>query len=117
MARSKQLGNDLITQTPVLMCEGRSKAFGAKWKGEAHEAYKPHPFCKNCGCDLGCERCSGLRDELLCLNCSPPNWGSPQALAKHGRLLTGQDKRDAVNFLNKVAAQIGTKMVGSPSKY
>ena len=102
-------GNDLVTTTPVLMCEGKGRAFGTKWKGEAHEAYQPHPFCKNCGADMGCVRCAGRRDELLCLNCSPPNWASAEALEKHGRLLTGQDKRDAVNFLNSVAKQIGAK--------
>jgi hypothetical protein len=112
MAKSKQLGS-LITQTPVLMCEGRSHAFGAKWRGEAHEAYRPHPFCKNCGCDLGCQRCSGRTDELLCLNCSPPDWGSVAALEKHGRLLHGADKLEALKFLNSAAKQIASRIPAS----
>lgn len=89
------------------MCEGHSRAFGAKWRGEAHEAYEPHPNCKNCNSNLGCRRCSGLVEELLCLNCK--DWGHPAALEKHGRLLHGPDKLEALKFLNAAGKQIASR--------
>jgi hypothetical protein len=65
-------------------CEGKSWAFGAKFRGEPHDCYQAHPPCMNCFADLGCRRCSGLIEELLCMKCH--NWGHPAALEKHGKL-------------------------------
>jgi hypothetical protein len=65
-------------------CEGMSWAFGAKYKREPHDCYQPHPPCMNCFADMGCRRCSGLLEELLCMKCH--DWAHMAALEKHGKL-------------------------------
>jgi hypothetical protein len=82
-----------------LVCEGKSKAFGARFKDDPHPAYKPHPDCWHCHAPMGCVTCSGAIYELLCMNCR--DWGNRAALEWHGRLMKTADERaEAVRFLN-----------------
>jgi hypothetical protein len=69
------------------ICSGRSKAFSARM-AFLHEDTHLHPRCSVCGANLGCPRCSGPLDDLLCLGhgISRPHWGNPEAEAKHGLL-------------------------------
>ncbi len=89
----------------IAHCKGDSASFGAKLRGEDHHAARLHPRCWACGASLGCERCSGKRVELICVEHSdgrPPIklhqglgavWATWEALCEHG-LLTGQKLED-----------------------
>ena len=89
----------------IVECPGESRAFGAKFKGNPHPTagnlrrlymkngkdywsldryYTFHPPCMHCYADMGCFRCSGLTEELLCMKCR--DWAHPDALEKHGKL-------------------------------
>lgn len=52
--------------------------------------------CYRCGTYLGCSLCAERIDELICLNCDkdlrpPGNWGTTQAMRKHGRIVRDKD--------------------------
>jgi hypothetical protein len=83
-------------------CDGISSSASKRPFGEPHHFTRLHPRCWKCNALLGCPRCSGRDDELLCMNGSGkaaggffghdgmgPVWATPQALAAHG-LLAGQ---------------------------
>ena len=110
----------------IAECACNSHAFGAKFRGVPHSTagnlrrlytkngkdywsldrnYTHHPGCMHCYADMGCFRCSGLTEELLCMKCR--DWAHPDALEKHGRLLkTAEEKAKA-----KQAMQIIEGMV------
>jgi len=86
-------------------CAGKSRAWGSRYRGEEHPAYRQHPVCKNCHADLGCVRCSGPTYELLCMGCK--DWGHEDALNEHGRLLnTPEERAEALNFLRSLIAGV-----------
>src|SRR6185437_7516615 len=101
-------------------CEGRSRAWGAKWAGEKHlgwplrvrnqhgpdgTTYILHPPCWKCGADMGCIRCSGPTTNLLCNDCK--DWGHPDALESHGRLLkTPEERAEAIGFLRSATEKV-----------
>ena len=89
------------------VCSGISKAWGAKFRGEEHIAFHRHLPCKNCGADLGCVRCSGPTRELLCRRCE--DWGHPDALAEHGRLLKGVERDVALHNLTQMIGAFGPR--------
>ena len=105
-------------------CLGESRAWGARWRGEEHIGwprkvrnqdapegivYILHPACWKCGADMGCPRCSGPTSELLCNNCK--DWGHPDALESHGRLLkTPAERAEAIKFLRSTVDQAGTRL-------
>ena len=89
-------------------CPGHSHSWAAKFKNESHSANNRHGKfsryapCWSCGADLGCERCSGSPDELLCMKGSGrvagghffghgrvggPVWATRAAFVKHGLFL------------------------------
>ena len=79
-------------------------AWAAKYRGEAHPAadrhgrFSRHSPCWSCGADLGCARCSGEPEELLCMKGSGrqgghffghgrlrgPVWATKAAFVQHG---------------------------------
>ena len=87
----------------VPACAGKSRAWGAKFHLEEHLAFKPHMPCWKCGADMGCVRCSGPTYELLCMDCR--GWGHEDAYKRHGRLLAGDDRGEAVQFLHSTIAK------------
>ena len=94
-----------------ILCEGKSKAFGAHYRGEPHPAFKPNPPCMHCGADLGCQKCSGIKRELVCMECR--DWGNEAGVAFHGRMLkTPQERADGSAFLKSAL----TKMVRTPDE-
>lgn len=73
----------------VVHCEGKSWAFDSRMRDEAHHAPWAHPRCWACGAALGCPRCSGKGEELLCLNIAMHQglgavWATRAALVEHG---------------------------------
>jgi hypothetical protein len=87
-------------------CEGKSQAWGAKFRNEPHNCYQPHPPCMRCYADMGCVRCSGRTDELLCRKCK--DWAHPAAFEKHGRMLkTPEERRAALAILRGFTSRIG----------
>jgi hypothetical protein len=103
MARISKPQTPTTDAPPQLMCEGISQAWRPRYRGEPHEVIgNEHPNCWKCGANLGCFRCSGRRDELLCMNGSGkkasggffghgelngPVWATTKAFAKHGLFL------------------------------
>lgn len=84
---------------PPILCQGVSRAFNARYRGEPHAPTRNEfPQCWKCGANLGCDRCSGIEEELLCMNGSGkragggfyghngmgPVWATVKAFAKHG---------------------------------
>ena len=89
---------ELLASGSVVQCDGKSRAWGAKFKNEEHIARDPHPPCRLCGADMGCVRCSGPTYDLLCNRCR--DWGHVDALNRHGRpLTTAVERAKAVAFL------------------
>ena len=108
------------------ICPGESAAFGAKFKGEKHPTagnlrrlfmkhgkdywtldrnYTFHPPCMRCGTDMGCFRCSGLTEELLCMKCK--DWAHPDALEKHGPMIRDHAvKKQAIQILRNFTSHV-----------
>ena len=103
--RIKSQGED-FAETPL--CEGKSMAWGARYRDEPHGCYQPHPPCMRCYSDMGCFRCSGRTDELLCRKCS--DWAHPAALEKHGPIhISPEQKIQALKIIRNLIAKIDKK--------
>lgn len=103
----KKFSADTAESMSAIPCPGRSDSWGAKFWNEPHEAHHRYSPCWACGADLGCARCSGPRDELLCMKESGrrgntfyghgkirgPVWATVEAFVKHG-LFLGQKLND-----------------------
>ena len=102
----RKVKDDTAESIGAEQCPGLSHGWSPRFRGEPHTAVERYEGCWHCGADLGCRRCSGQRDELLCMNASGkkggkffghggigPVWASRDSFIKHG-LFAGQQLDD-----------------------
>ena len=63
-------------------CYGSACAWQSKHGREPHHGRTSYQACWKCHGDMGCEKCSGSVQDVLCTKCAA--WGTPEALANHG---------------------------------
>ncbi|GEM_PF-5503678 len=80
-------------QTPVFHCEGGRALFAQMTNPHLphHSPAPPHPPCWRCGAPMGCARCAGPLEELICRDCNV--LANKAALLARG-LLPGQTIAD-----------------------
>lgn len=76
----------------VFHCDGKSRVFGAKYRGEVHHFPFGWGDCWKCGQTLGCQICTGIEQELLCENFAAHGglgavWATKRAFLEHGPLI------------------------------
>lgn len=97
------------SEKPLRPCPG---GFAFARRKIPHELGKiPDILCINCKRRLGCSWCVGLPCDVACNHCH--DWGTKEALGRHGRLLPEELRADAIKILFMIVGGRLTEKEGS----